>query len=92
MPHRVDTDGEGATDANQKASLSGSGIRRLDNVIPFPRGRSAPASTAPDVPPTSGATHFTSLGEAAQSVVLKLSDGSTRLKVRRARPAWEELK
>lgn len=86
MHRRID--GEGATDANQDASLSGSGIRRLGNVIAFRRANPA-ASCGPVAgsdPPSDPA--FIPLGHAVAAVVLRLRDGFPRIRV--AGPDQEE--
>jgi len=90
MNRRTDFDGEGSTDANQGNSLSGSGFRRLDSVVPFPRrdaSRSAFVSAAEVSPPEASAPP--SLGLLVQAVVLRTANKRLRLSVLRA--AGEEI-
>jgi len=80
MNRRTDFDGEGSTDANQGNSLSGSGFRRLDSVVPFPRrdaSRSAFVSAAEVSPPEASAPP--SLGSLTQAVVLRLANKRIRV-------------
>lgn len=78
---RTDTDGEGNSDANQSASLSG-GPPLGPKIISFPRQPSSAASGGlvaggdPMPPPA----HFVRLGD-VQAVVLRLKDNRLRLKV-----------
>lgn len=89
MNRRTDFDGEGSTDANQGNSLSGSGFRRLDSVVPFPRrdaSRSAFVSAAEVSPPEASAP---SIGPLVHAVVMRIANKRT-LRIRAIVPAQEE--
>lgn len=79
---RTDIDGEGRTDANQGNSLSGSGFRRLDTVIPIRRAEtSALFGSSAGGDPHSPPAPFEPLSDAVSAVVLRIRNSRLRLKV-----------
>lgn len=82
---------EEGDDAIPSAALSCSGVRRLDNVIPFPRRANVP----PRCPAASSSysaeeldAFFTPIGEAMSAVVMRIRN--SRIRIQATVPAMEE--
>lgn len=82
MNRRTEVDGEG-DDAKPTAALTCSGVRRTENVIPFPR-RSALPSCAPAASSPYSAdgldASFIPLSDAVAAVVISLRGGFHRIR------------
>ena len=82
---------EEGDDAIPSAALSNSGVRRLDNVIPFHRRANVP----PRCPAASSSysaeeldAFFTPIGEAMSAVVMRIRN--SRIRIQATVPAMEE--
>lgn len=82
---RTGIDGEGrSVEANQASSLSGSGTRRPDPVIPFPRRPDPPSVLLAETSPPEVSAPFVPLSVPVAAVVLRLRTRYPKLKVLRA--------